>query len=542
MQSLIHMAGGIALLLWGAYMVKTGMLRTFGVALKDFLSVRLKNRVIAMASGTTLASLLQSSTAATLIVASIQAEGFLTTQMAFATILGADFGSALMTRVLTFDLSFLSPLLIFIGTCLFFMRKADTRPGQFGRILIGLGIIMLALSLIVSATMPLRTSTELAPIFLEISHSPILAVLLGLALGFGCFSSLAAVIITSGLVTAGVIPVSTGLWVALGADIESTILALMTTMTASRTGRRGPVANTMWRAVTLSATALLLATCPFIADSIIYFHVALNLVISGSGLFFIKPFAKLADRIIPDKKDEKKTGAEGADLFAKENLISSGMSLNVARTELRRITSDVRGFWHDIEIMLRINPSDGEILILHDRGNYITQRTSNMTRYLGLVMRGQLTTAEAIEWQYLKSANGSLKVALNTIDRIITVITNEKCRKNRSFTPDGLKELQALHHRVGVCLEQLAVILAQKDLEKRRALCNTLNNEREAILRESYELTLRHMERVSRGLSGAIDTSALHLELQSLFNRVVGIIGSAASMDYGSADEHEPQN
>ena len=109
------------------------------------------------------------------------------------------------------------------------------------------------------------------------------------------------------------------------------------------------------------------------------------------------------------------------------------------------------------------------------------------------------------------------------------------------ISPDGLKELQALHHRVGVCLEQLAVILAEKDLEKRRALCNTLNNEREAILRDSYELTLRHMERVSRGLSGAIDTSALHLELQSLFNRIVGIIGSAASMDYGTPNDPEPQ-
>ena len=335
---------------------------------------------------------------------------------------------------------------------------------------------------------------------------------------------------------------------ALGADIESTILALMTTMTASRIGRRGPVANTMWRAVTLSFTALLLATCPFIAegfgaipDSIIYFHVTLNLIISGTGLFIIKPFARIADRIIPEKKADAKTGGEAADLFAKENLISSGMSLNVARTELQRITGDVRNFWHDIEIMLRINPADGEILILHDRGNYINQRTSTMTRYLGLVMRGQLTTAEAIEWQYLKNANGSIKVALNTIDRIITVIMNEKCRKNRSFTPDGLKELQALHHRVGVCLEQLAVILAEKDLEKRRALCNTLNNEREAILRDSYELTLRHMERVSRGLSGAIDTSALHLELQSLFNRIVGIIGSAASMDYGTPNDPEPQ-
>ncbi len=409
--------------------------------------------------------------------------------------------------------------------------------------------MLFALSLIVAATMPLRTSTELAPLFLEISHSPILAVLLGLCLGFGCFSSLAAVIITSGLVTAGVIPVSTGLWVALGADIESTILALMTTMTASRIGRRGPRRqHDVARRDAFRSRPYCSQRAPSSprasarsSDSIIYFHVTLNLIISGTGLFIIKPFARIADRIIPEKKADAKTGGEAADLFAKENLISSGMSLNVARTELQRITGDVRSFWHDIEIMLRINPADGEILILHDRGNYINQRTSTMTRYLGLVMRGQLTTAEAIEWQYLKNANGSIKVALNTIDRIITVIMNEKCRKNRSFTPDGLKELQALHHRVGVCLEQLAVILAEKDLEKRRALCNTLNNEREAILRDSYELTLRHMERVSRGLSGAIDTSALHLELQSLFNRIVGIIGSAASMDYGTPNDPEPQ-
>lgn len=546
MQQLIHIAGGIALLLWGTYMVKTGMLRTFGVALKDFLSARLKNSFIAMASGTVFASLLQSSTAATLIVASIQAEGFLTTGIAFATILGANFGSALMTRVLTFDISLLTPILILVGTCFFFIRKADTRQGQFGRILIGLGIIMIALNHIVDATMPLRTSTELAPLFQQISNSPLLAVLLGLGLGFGCFSSLAAVIITSGLVTAGVIPIAAGLWVALGADIENTLLAVMTTMTASRAGRRGPVAVTLWRGVTLFLTALLLATCPFIAegfgsipDSVIYFHVALNLIISCLGLFVVKPFANMADRILPDKKADKQAADDAPDLFAKENLISSSMSLDVARSELQRITGDVRGFWHDIEIMLKLNPADGEILILHDKGNHINQRTSAVTRYLGLVMRGQLTTAEAVEWQYLKNVNGSLKVALGTIDRIITVIVNEKCRKNRSFTPDGLKELQAMHHRVGVCLEQLAVILAEKDLNKRRALCYTLNTERESILRESYDLTLRHMERVSRGLSGAIDTSALHLELQSLFNRIVGIIGSAASMDYGSPDDDD---
>ena len=119
------------------------------------------------------------------------------------------------------------------------------------------------------------------------------------------------------------------------------------------------------------------------------------------------------------------------------------MSLNVARTELQRITGDVRNFWHDIEIMLRINPADGEILILHDRGNYINQRTSTMTRYLGLVMRGQLTTAEAIEWQYLKNANGSIKVALNTIDR---TGKNPRMTAKQRLLPPFLEEQYRIFH------------------------------------------------------------------------------------------------
>lgn len=544
MQSLIHLAGGIALLLWGAYMVKTGMLRAFGVALRDFLSAHLKNRVVALVSGTTLASLLQSSTAGTLIIASIQAEGFLTTSMAFAAILGADFGSALMTRILTFDLSFLSPLMIFVGTCFFFIRRADTRQGQFGRILIGLGIIMLALSLIVSATQPVRTSTELAPIFQQISNSPILAIGLGLLLGFGCFSSLAAVIIASGLVTADVIPVSTGLWVALGADIESTILALLTTMTASRIGRRGPVANTIWRFSMLSLTGIVLATVPFVTnffesipDSVIYFHVALNLMFGILGLFFIKPLSAIAERIIPSEDVEDKKRKAGRELFAKENLISSGMSLKVAHSELQKIITDLRSFWVELDLLLRLNPAEGEILVMHDRANYLTQRSSTVTRYLNLVMHGQLTNEEAVEWQYLKNVNGSVKFAIKTIDRIITVTTTQKVRKNFAFTDEGLHELQLLHGRVLACIDQLNVILSEPDQEKRRALSDTLNEEREAILRESYDLTLRHMERVSKGMSGAIETSALHLELQSLFNRFCGLIGSAASIEYGIPNE-----
>ena len=102
--------------------------------------------------------------------------------------------------------------------------------------------------------------------------------------------------------------------------------------------------------------------------------------------------------------------------------------------------------------------------------------------------------------------------------------------------------MQQLHGRVLACIDQLHVILLEPDPEKRRALSDTLNEIREAILRESYDLTLHHMERVTKGMAGAIETSALHLELQSLFNRFCGLIGSAASIEYGMPNEPTSHN
>ena len=79
---LLHSASAVALLVWGAYMVKTGILRTFGEALRSWLATRLSNRFAGFAAGMGLAMLLQSSTAASLLVASLQAGGLVSTAAA----------------------------------------------------------------------------------------------------------------------------------------------------------------------------------------------------------------------------------------------------------------------------------------------------------------------------------------------------------------------------------------------------------------------------------------------------------------------------
>ena len=72
-------------------------------------------------------ALIQSSTATALIVAAFAGQGLIATAPALAVMLGADVGTALVALVLSFDLSWLSPLLIFAGVVLFLTQREDRR-------------------------------------------------------------------------------------------------------------------------------------------------------------------------------------------------------------------------------------------------------------------------------------------------------------------------------------------------------------------------------------------------------------------------------
>src|SRR5690348_3932434 len=60
---LLDLVGGVALLLWGLHMVRSGVVRAFGSDLRRFLAVALRNRFLAFMAGLLVTALLQSSTA-----------------------------------------------------------------------------------------------------------------------------------------------------------------------------------------------------------------------------------------------------------------------------------------------------------------------------------------------------------------------------------------------------------------------------------------------------------------------------------------------
>src|SRR5436190_14033357 len=111
---LLDVLGGVALLLWGLHMVRSGILRAFGSDLRQLLSTALGNRFAAFAAGLGLTALLQSSTATGLMAASFTAEGLVGLVPALAIMLGANVGTTLIVQILSFNISAASPALFLV--------------------------------------------------------------------------------------------------------------------------------------------------------------------------------------------------------------------------------------------------------------------------------------------------------------------------------------------------------------------------------------------------------------------------------------------
>ena len=102
---LLDLMGGVALLLWGLHMVRSGIMRAFGSELRRLLSTALRNRVLALLAGIGVTALLQSSTATGLMMTSFAARGLVDLVPALAVMLGANIGTTLIVQVLSFDVS-----------------------------------------------------------------------------------------------------------------------------------------------------------------------------------------------------------------------------------------------------------------------------------------------------------------------------------------------------------------------------------------------------------------------------------------------------
>jgi phosphate:Na+ symporter len=219
---LLDLMGGVALLLWGLHMVRSGIMRAFGSELRRVLSTALRNRFLALLAGIGVTALLQSSTATALMITSFAGRGLVDLVPGLAIMLGANIGTTLIVQVLSFNVSAVAPVLFLVGVIVFKLgQRTPTR--DLGRVAIGLGLMLLALHILLDTLAPAENAPGVRALLEAITGEPVLCVLIAAALTWAAHSSAAVVLLVMPLANSHFVTPVAALALVLGANLGSAI-------------------------------------------------------------------------------------------------------------------------------------------------------------------------------------------------------------------------------------------------------------------------------------------------------------------------------
>lgn len=302
---LIELAGHVGLLLWGTHMVGTGVQRGFGTALRRWLGRNLGRRWQAFLAGLGVTALLQSSTATGLLATSFTAAGVIGLAPALTVMLGANVGTALLTQALSFNVALVGPPLVLAGVLLFRWSN-DGRAKNLGRVGIGLGLMLMALSGLVHTLGPVENTPILRPVLGSLASDPVLAALIAAALTWACHSSIAIVLLVATFAASHVVGPEGALALVLGANAGGALPALVDASTNA--ARRLPLGNLLVRTTGVlvampllpEITAALGRIDPAPGRLVVNFHLAFNLLLAAVFLVPVNGVARLLTRWLPD--------------------------------------------------------------------------------------------------------------------------------------------------------------------------------------------------------------------------------------------------
>lgn len=540
MTHLLNLLAAIALLVWGTHLVRTGILRVFGANLRNVLSKSVSNRFHAVLAGLGVTALVQSSTATALVVASFVGQGLMSLPSALAVMLGADIGTSMMAVVFSLDLSWLSPLFIFIGVVLFIARQATT-VGRVGRVLIGLGLMLLALRLVTQSATVLTQAPAVKALLGSLSSDLVLEVFVGALLAVTSYSSLAIVLLTATLATTGVIPIDVALGLVLGANLGSGLLAVLTTLNASLETRQVPLGNLVFKGFGVAIVAPFAGLwarevslwVPELAGQVVLFHLAFNLVVGTVFIGFTQVVAGWVEAWLPNSEKGKVAGRQRhLDPYA---LATPSLAIACAVRESMHQADLVETML--LGVMEAIRKNDQQLARdLQKMDDSVDALYTDIKYYLTKISREALSEEEGRRWTDIISFTINMEQIGDIIERVLMDIEDKKIKAGREFSEAGMAEIAEMHEHLVKNLRLGMSVFLNGSLRDAQKLLEEKSRFRE--LERTYAAT--HLNRLSEKTLQSIETSSLHLDLISDLKRINSHICSIAYPILDSAGQLAP--
>lgn len=550
--SLFTMLGGLALFLFGMDILGKSLEKQAGSRLSNVLSRLTDNPLKGFFLGAAVTAVIQSSSAATVMVVGFVNSGLMTLHGAVGVIMGSNVGTTITSWVLSLSglegnsllvrllkPSGFAPLLSFIGVLLYLFSKREKRRG-IGTILLGFSILMMGMETMSNAVKPLADLPEFTSLF-TMFENPLLGILLGVLVTAAIQSSSASVGILQALATTGAVTVGSAVPIILGQNIGTCVTALLSSVGANKNARRAAMVHLYFNIVGVTLFALFFYGLdaaihfPFVSQAvtplgIAQIHTIFNLAATAALLPCGKLLERLAVATIPDDKTPEKIQLLDERLLAQPTLavkqaknVTDKMATLCRESILKSMSLTHR--WDDA-IAMQVQEGEEEVDRMEDA----------LGTYLVAVSEKELSQED----------NRTVSILLHTIgdfERIGDHAVNlykaakEMHDKKISFSQAAQKELAVLEHAVQDLLNR--AIEAFEGLQAGQASrAEPLEEVVDELVRE---LKNRHIARLQTGAC-TIELGFVLQDILTNYERVAdhcsNIAVAVLELTHGSFETH----
>jgi len=522
---MINLFGAVALLLFGLAQVKDGVSRAFGARLRTGLATGTRSGLRSFVSGFFATIALQSSTATALMVASFVERQLVKPRMAQIVLLGANVGTAVTAWIVATGIEWLSPLVILAGVVLHRSGSSSRQGG--GTALIGIGLMLLSLHLLGSATEPMRQSPALGAFIALLDNAWPVALAFSAGIAFISSSSLAAVVLILSLASTG--SLSTGLIIVLvlGANLGGAIPPVIASLAGPAAAKRVTLGNLIVRATgclialpLASYGADLLGALPLTPAKLpVDAHLGFNLILAALAWPFSRPLSRLMLRLVPEDAQP-----EGGPRYLDQHELATPV------VALASATREVLGVGDLIERML-MRASDAfeannlvklkEIPSLEKRVDSLQQEVKV---YLSKLGHAGLSEEDGRRSIVIIDYAINLEHIGDIIEKGLMPQVTKKASLGLKFSEEGYEELRKLFHLTIDNLRIAQTIFVTGDFN----LAKQLMEVKVKVRRMEKQSSERHLERLRDGRADSLQTSSLHLDMLRDLKRINAHIVSVA--------------
>lgn len=476
----LTLIGGLCLFLFGMDVMGNALERRAGGKLREILGKLTQNKATGFLTGLGVTSVIQSSSATTVMVVGFVNSGLMTLRQAINVIMGANVGTTVTAWVLSLggiesDNIFVqllkptsfTPVLALIGIALSMFSKNDAKKDT-GTILLGFATLMFGMDTMSGAVAGLKDVPEFAELFILFTN-PVLGVLAGAVLTAIIQSSSASVGVLQALSVTGKVTFGSAIPIIMGQNIGTCITALLSSVGTNKNAKRAALVhlsfNIIGTAILLTVFCIIksLIHIPLLEESashmgIAVAHSAFNILCTSILLPMSGLLEKLALKLIPDTNKPEKNVELDERLLATPPIALKQCTDVVG--EMAKISIDA--LKKSMENLKNYDETSAEeVRYLEDRSDHYEDILS---AYLVKLSSHQVSEQDSLESAKLLKIIGDFE---RISDHSVNIIESaeEMKEKKLEFTEPAKKEIDVLCNAVAEILDLTYKAYAEGDLE-----------------------------------------------------------------------------